>query len=497
MSVEKGEGAVEGGADVRARLPHPVVDADGRLVESIPVVTDLVRRLAGTEVADRFLGGSPSYRSRRAPILHGIDAVRPADRRAVAPWWALPTDPLDRATASVPALLHHRLEELGIDFAVLYPSVGLTVIGHEDHAVRTAACRAVNTYAAELTAGLGDRLAAVATIPCHTPEEALSELDHAVGTCGLKAVMVNSYVRRPPGHGADHEWYDLLAVDSLYDYDLLWARCVELGVAVTVHTPTMGLPLRASPTCYMLNHIGNFAAGSDAFAKALVFGGVMARFPTLQVAFLEGGVSWGAQLRGDLWSRWEKRGGTAIHRLDPSRVDFAVWDDLVARYGGPTFADPVVRRATFGQSDNPPPVLDDFAASGVPADGDLGPIFDRFFFGCEADDPAVAWAYAGGGAPGTPASWRTADLRAVLGSDIGHWDVADMRAVLPEAYELVTRGALDGAQFRSFACDNAILLHGRANPSFFAGTVVESYAATVLEEDRRRRGLGPASAPRR
>lgn len=481
-----GEDTITEGAAIRSQLPHPVVDADGHLVESIPVLADLVRQIAGAEVADRFLGGTPSYRSRRAPILHALDVAGTQGRRAIAPWWALPTDPTDRATASVPALLHERLDELGIDFAILYPSVGLTVIGADDPEVRVAACRACNLYAAALTADLGDRLAAVATIPCHTPEEAISELEHAVGACGFKAVMVNSYVRRAPGQGADHEWYDLLAMDSTYDYGPLWARCAELGVAVTVHTPTMGLPLRSSPSCYMLNHIGNFAAGSEAFAKALVFGGVMAAVPRLQVAFLEGGVSWGVQLHGDLLSRWEKRGGSAIHRLDPSLVDFSAWDALMARYGGPTFADPVVRRATFGQSDNPPPVLDDFAASGVSTSEDLEILFDRFFFGCEADDPMVAWAYAAQGGPGSAAPRSRPALRAMLGSDLGHWDVADMRTVVPEAHELVTQGALSHAQFRAFACDNVILLHGRANPSFFDGTVVARYAAATLDADRRR-----------
>ena len=76
--------------------------------------------------------------------------------------------------------------------------------------------------------------------------------------------------------------------------------------------------LRASSSRYMYNHIGNFASSADAFAKALFFGGVTHRFPTLNFAFLECGVSWGVQLLCDLIDRWQKRGGANIERLDPA-----------------------------------------------------------------------------------------------------------------------------------------------------------------------------------
>jgi hypothetical protein len=51
---------------------------------------------------------------------------REAERAWRPPWWALPTkNTLDRATATFPRLLHERLDQTGIDFAVLYPTVGL------------------------------------------------------------------------------------------------------------------------------------------------------------------------------------------------------------------------------------------------------------------------------------------------------------------------------------------------------------------------------------
>ena len=69
------------------------------------------------------------------------------------------------------------------------------------------------------------------------------------------------------------------------------------------------------------------------FCKALFFGGVTQRFPTLNFAFLEGGVGWACSLFNDLVGHWEKRNGTVIDRLDPERIDREMFVDLIERYG--------------------------------------------------------------------------------------------------------------------------------------------------------------------
>jgi predicted TIM-barrel fold metal-dependent hydrolase len=462
-------------ADIRATLDHPIVDADGHVVEAFPVLVDYIAKVAGTEVADRFGTISPSFASRSAKLLAGVDAAGAVPRPGVpmAPWWALPTTALDRATGFLPNLLYDRLDEIGIDYSILYPSTALACIGHPDDATRTGACRGLNTYLADLLDGYDDRLTAAAAIPTTTPDEAIAELDHAVHHLGFKVVMLNNIVVRPPSNGTP-SWIDLLALDAAYDYDPVWARCVELGVAVTVHSPAQMLGLRGSSSRYMFNHIGNFGAAGDAFAKAVFFGGVSHRFPTLRFAFLEGGVAWGAQLLHDLVDRWQKRGGSNIDHLDPARLDRAAWDSLLDRYGSARFADPLVREAMAAQSDNPPVERDDFRSTGVSGVADIVAHFDRFYFGCEADDSTISWAFADRVNPGR------AKLQPILGSDLGHWDVSDMTGVLPEAYELVEDELLDADEFRAFACDNTIRLHGSMNPAFFDGTRVESYARALL-----------------
>ena len=112
-------------------------------------------------------------------------------------------------------------------------------------------------------------------------------------------------------------WYDVLGFDSEHDYDPVWAKCVELGIAPTFHSAGQHQGLRKSPTNFVYNHIGHFAAAGHAVAKALFLGGVTRRFPELSFAFLEGGVGWGCQLFGDLIEHWERRDARALERMDP------------------------------------------------------------------------------------------------------------------------------------------------------------------------------------
>ena len=77
-----------------------------------------------------------------------------------------------------------------------------------------------------------------------------------------------------------------------------------------------------------------------------------------------------------------------------------------------------------------------------------------------------------------------AKLKPLYGSDIGHWDVPDMRECATEACELVADGLLDRDQLREFLFTNAVEFWTGNNPDFFAGTAVEDAAARCLNENR-------------
>jgi predicted TIM-barrel fold metal-dependent hydrolase len=471
--------ATSDAAAVRSRLAHPIVDADGHLVEALPVLVDTVRRVAGDRPADAYLART-SYAIAGPSDWKNLSADEARRRGLVAmPWWGSPTRAVDRATSVSPALLADRLGELGIDFAFVYPSLAMGVLDIDDAATRRGMCRGLNTYLAELGQGLEDRLRIPAAIPMHTPDEAIAELEHAVRALGCKAIMINGRVRRPlPDVGPGAVRWDVLALDSEFDYDPFWARCEDLGVAPVAHSGSMGIGLRQSSSRYMYTHVGHFAAAGEALAKALVLGGVTHRFPRLRFAFLEGGVAWGVTLLVDLLARWSKRGGRHIDDLDPALLDVAELAGHLDRWGGPALADPAVRDVVMRQGAGRPAELDDFRLCGVASEAELVErVVAPFWFGCEADDPTVAWAFA------TNVNPHGARLRAMLGSDIGHWDVPDMRAVVPEAHELVERGLLDDDDFRDFVCDNVIRLHGGVDARSFEGTAVADHARAVLAVD--------------
>ena len=65
--------------------------------------------------------------------------------------------------------------------------------------------------------------------------------------------------RRSPELARYATWLDMFGLDSAYDYDPVWAKCVELGIAPTFHSSGRGYGMRVSVTNFTYNHIGHFA----------------------------------------------------------------------------------------------------------------------------------------------------------------------------------------------------------------------------------------------
>src|SRR5205809_1906777 len=221
-----------------------------------------------------------------------------------------------------------------------YPTLALFFQAIKDPEVQGAAYRAYNLMAADMFRGLGDRLIPAACIPLHTPAEALAELDVAVNRLGLKALMMTSLLRRPIAaaqtEGATNRyatWPDTLGIDSEYDYDPVWAKCVELKVVPTIHTAAQGIGTRVSYSNFVYNHIGHFAAAGEAVCKSLFLTGVTRRFPTLKFAFLEGGVGWACMLYSDLIGHWKKRNLQALDNTNPANLNLGTLTDCFQRYG--------------------------------------------------------------------------------------------------------------------------------------------------------------------
>jgi len=487
LDIKAGRSGPTRAAEIRSRLNHPVIDADAHAIEFGPAYLDFLKRVAGPEVTKRFLS------SLESGGWYGLTPQQRLDRRVARPSaWTMPTsNVIDRATAMMPRLFRERMDDFGLDFSIVYSTLALFVARLDDEELRRATCRALNTMFAEIYGEHADRMAPVASIPAHTPQEAIEELDHAVNVLGFKAVMINSNVRRPLAAVADQapdlarfaSWMDTLCMESAYDYDPLWVRCVDLGVAVTAHSPSVGYGSRVVTNHYIHNHVGSFAAAGEAFAKALVLGGVTQRFPTLNFAFLEGGVAWASELYAGLVSHCEKRNATRIGNIDPRNLDLDALADLFGEYGQglvdgrPDPTDPDFARWPGGWHWNSDTTIaHELDNLGIKSGEDLRDLFEpHFYFGCEADDPLVALGFDGKMNP------FGARLKAMFSSDIGHWDVPDMTRVLEEAYELVERGLLDDQDFHDFVFAHAAGLHAGMNPDFFKGTIVEDEVSKLLK----------------
>jgi predicted TIM-barrel fold metal-dependent hydrolase len=480
---------------VKIKLDYPVIDTDIHTNDYSPHIEDYVASYGGSKLVDALRAASKE-RIGRGGVGNGKDWYEqtPEERQYYrtfrSPWWGRVTkNTLDLATYSLPELLYERQEEQGSDYSVLFPNNVLAPLGVRDKDQRAALQRAVNHYHADLYRKYSDRLTPVAGIPLHSPEEGIEALEHAVNVLGLKAINIAGSVSRPIRALADKypldkhpelrkyiSYQDFYGIDSEYDYDPFWAKVVELGVPVLTHYGSQGWEGRNSISNYMFNHIGHFANGSEAFAKALFFGGVTHRFPKLRFGLLEGGADWGARVYIHLVDRWKKRSLEGLKNYDPAAADRALLADLFKRYGadllrsGRSEGDELVRDLLGGHYVQPKSSeLEDFAASGVKSVEDIKARWvDNFFFGSESDDRTIAHAFNDRANP------LGVKINAIYSSDVGHWDVPDLTHSLSEAHSLVDEGVLSEADFKAYVFENPYKLYTEANPAFFKGTAVEA-----------------------
>jgi hypothetical protein len=300
------------------------------------------------------------------------------------------------------------------------------------------------------------------------PKMAVEELEFAVRELGFKTAVFAGHARRPIEADGIAYRLDTFGVDSAFDYDPLWAKCIELGVAPVFHSSLQSHRITRSTSSYVYNHVGGLAANHESLCKSLFLSGVTHRFPELRIGFLEGGVAWACALFSDLVGHWEKRNAETIGALDPDRLDVDALIEFFERYGDDRVHASIAElRTYFRRPAARPDQLDEFAAAGLCTVEDLRDRFvPNFYFGCEADDRLIAWAFAERVNP------LGARFRPIFGSDISHWDVPDMTKPVEEAFELVEDGVIGEREFEELMFVNPVRLHAEMNPQFFDGTRV-------------------------
>src|SRR5260370_9111003 len=209
---------------IRTNLSHPVIDGDGHWTEYCPVFAEKMRKVVGDKGADGFLAAQRSI----PDTLRLTIAERKQRGVGMQGYWGRQsTTTRDRAAAMMPRMLYDRLDELGIDFGIVYPTAGLGIPRIADDETRRAVIRGFNIVTADYFSKLTNRLTPAPVIPIPTPHEALPEFESVPKQLAAKVGMFGSGIAPPfadakglaPLVARHAVFYDQFGLDSDHDYD--------------------------------------------------------------------------------------------------------------------------------------------------------------------------------------------------------------------------------------------------------------------------------------
>lgn len=132
----------------------------------------------------------------------------------------------------------------------------------------------VNDEVAEMVRRRPDRIAGLGTVPMQDTDLAIAELTRLMGDLGMRGVMIDDHVN-----------------GLTYDdgrFDAFFEAASELGAVVFVHQYAPTSVEARIETYFFFNSIGNLVDRTITFG-ALVYGGVMDRYPDLKVCLGHGG----------------------------------------------------------------------------------------------------------------------------------------------------------------------------------------------------------------
>ena len=170
------------------------------------------------------------------------------------------------------------LDDVGIDWTVMYPTLALSYgkIVSRDYAV--AVCKAYNDWLTETYIEFNSRFKGMAIIPMQDPEEAAKELRRAVTELGLLGAMMPSNGLAQP-LGAKQFW-------PIYE------EANRLGCCLAVHGGAHDRFGMDHMNMYVPVHALGHPWGLTINCADILYNGIFERFPRVRIAFLEGGISW-------------------------------------------------------------------------------------------------------------------------------------------------------------------------------------------------------------
>ncbi len=282
-----------------ARFPYAgAIDADGHILEP----PDLWEKYIEPKYRDRAirirtnrdglealeLAGGPAKYMRPGQLAafgamdKGEEVMEPhPDRTYVnqAPFGAM--DPKERIA---------RMDQEGLDKAIIYPSLGLIWEAEDvgDLELEAAYARAYNRWVEEFCADSAGRLIPIAHISMGDGYEAARELERAVKN-GTRGAFFVPFTPTNKSHGHP-------------DYDPFWAKAQELDVPVGIH-PSGEPPakrvhqrFREMQKWAVWHYNVHGSQGPLQAFIALFQYGLFDRFPKVKVVVLESGAGWAGYL---------------------------------------------------------------------------------------------------------------------------------------------------------------------------------------------------------
>lgn len=184
----------------------------------------------------------------------------------------------DKKTPRDVQLVHRHMDQMGIDYTVLFPTPMLNLGLHPQTEVEVAITRAYARWMTEEVLPKSDRIWAMLSIPFNDPEESVKFVRDFGNRPGVVGFMVTSVRQVPVHHNRYMPLYaelsrsrQPLAFHAAYDWT--YGAMTQLNKFISVHA--LSFPF------YNMVHITNF-----------VINGILERFPDLKVAWIEGGLAY-------------------------------------------------------------------------------------------------------------------------------------------------------------------------------------------------------------
>ena len=462
---------------IRASLKHPVIDADGHWLEFGPIIVEQLRKI------------------RRQPRRRGISRVQRPGVEAAAP-------PRRKSASASAARRKHSGRCRRRTLAIARPRFcrGCSTNASTNSEWISPCCIRPPGWACRFIpmTKRGARRAARSTrfiaelfrriFRSHDARRGDPDA-YARGSCRgarVRGEGTRAQSRDDGEHGAPPDsgrpkmpngatrrrWFDMLGLDSEYNYDPVWAKCVELGISPTFHSGSRGVGLRNVADQFRLQPHRAFRRGERGGMQGDFLGRRDAPVSATQDGFPRRRSRMGmrALLRSDRsLEEAQSRGarGNESRQPEPRELDETGRRSMAASGSRARSSRRRAASRRFSSRDQSRATSAAFASSTImprarSSERRTSAICssNNFYFGCEADDPLNAYAF------NRKANPYGAKMNVLFGSDIGHFDVPDMKDVVPEAYELVEDELITEDDFRDFMFINPVRFWGEANPNF-------------------------------